>query len=184
MSANTRTLQHMNDTPPQPPDAPRIPERLEDLTHTTDWHGAPDVTLASMSDFADSASAGVDVTLIVPGGLLSGVIESAQAYFTATASDLRQGVAQHGDEEQNKIADGYAGTFFDNAAKGVAARVEQDKAAFDKGEIPTPRWPLTRYIHLSNAHFSVPGQFAFELGHVRVLLSQVIGWTIGEKRPQ
>jgi hypothetical protein len=172
----------MNATPSQPSDEPKFPQRIEDLTHTTDWHGAPDLTLASMSDFADGSTAGVDVTLIVPGGLLSGAIESAQDYFTATATNLRQGVAQHGDEDKDKLADSYAELFFDNAAKVITARVDEDKAACEKGEIPPPRWPLARYIHLGNAHFSTPGQFAFELGHVRVLLSQVIGWTLGEKR--
>jgi hypothetical protein len=172
----------MDDTALQPPDAPHIRERLDEPAHTIDWHGAPDSTLAHMSDFADSSSAGMDVTLIVPGALVSGMIESAQDYFSATAANLRHAVAEVGDEDRDKMADRYAGLFFDNPAKAVVARVERDKAAFAKGEIPAPRWPLTRHIHLSDAHFSVPGQVGVELGHVRVLLSQVIGWTIGEHR--
>jgi hypothetical protein len=91
-------------------------------------------------------------------------------------------VAHYGDEEKDKIADDYARLFFDSTVKLVDDQVEQDKVAFDRGEVPPPRWPLARFIHLANAHFSVPGQYAFELGHVRLLLSQVIGWTGGEKR--
>jgi len=167
---------------PESPTTANIPQSLEELTHTIDWHGAPDRVLARMADFADSAKAGIDVTLIVPGGMISGVIESAQQYFEAIGSRLRQGVAQYEDEEKNKIADDYVHLFFDSTVKLVDDQVEQDKVAFDRGEVPPPRWPLARFIHLADAHFSVPGQHAFELGHVRLLLSQVIGWTGGEKR--
>jgi hypothetical protein len=163
-------------------ETPQPEPRLEDLAYTCDWHRAPDSVLARMAEFADAAKAGTAVTLIIPGGMISGTIESTQQYFEATAAGLRQAVAEQGDEQQDKLADDYASLFFDNAAKVVADQVEQDNAAFDKGEIPAPRWPLARYMHLANAHFTVPGQYAFALGHVRLLMSQVIGWTGGEKR--
>jgi hypothetical protein len=172
----------MSDASQEPQNTADIQASFEDLTRTSDWHGAPDSVLARMADFADAATAGMNVTLIVPGGMISGTIESAQDYFSATSSRLRADVAQLGDEQQDKLADDYADLFFDSTAKAVANRVEQDNAAFHKGDIPTARWPLARYIHLANAHFSVPGQYAFELGHVRLLLSQVIGWTGGENR--
>jgi hypothetical protein len=172
----------MSDTSQKPRNTAHAQASLEDLTRTSDWHGAPDSVLARMADFADAARAGTNVTLIIPGGMISGTIESAQDYFSATSSRLRADVAQLGDEHEDKLADDYARLFFDSTAKAVADQVEQDNAAFDKGEIPTARWPLARHIHLANAHFSVPGQYAFELGHVRLLLSQVIGWTVGENR--
>jgi hypothetical protein len=114
--------------------------------------------------------------------MISGAVESAQDYFAATAEGLRTSVAQHGDDDKIKAADAFARSFFDNPAKRIDEQVEKDRIAFDKGEIPTPRWPMARYTHLANAHFTAPGQYAFELGHTRVLLSQVVGWTSGERR--
>jgi hypothetical protein len=161
-------VSHMSQ--PEPPSTARNPD------------SAPDTVLARMADFADSAKAGIYVTLIIPGGVISGVIESAQGYFRAVSSSLREGVAQHGDERLNKVADDYAGLFFYNVGQPFDDQVETDKFVVDEGDIPTSRRPLARYIHLADAYITVPGQYAFELGHVRLLLSQVIGWTVGEKR--
>jgi hypothetical protein len=66
-----------------------LPESHEDLTYTSDWHGAPDAVLAEMADFADGAKAGVGVTLVIPGGVLSGTIESAQEFFARIAEPFR-----------------------------------------------------------------------------------------------
>jgi hypothetical protein len=86
----------MGDTPqPRPPTAAGIPESLEELTHTTDWHGAPDRVLARMADFADSAKAGIDVTVIVAGGMISGdyrertaVLRSNRQWFSSGSGSL------------------------------------------------------------------------------------------------
>jgi hypothetical protein len=156
------------------------PMTRDQLTQTSDWHGAPDATLAMMADVADSTSTGINVTLIVSGGALSGQVISAQDFFAAIAQRLRDDTAASGDETKTKLGDDYA-KFFDRAAERVAEQVRADNVAFDRGDVPPPRWPMQRYIHLSDARFTVPDRPAFELGHVRILLSQVVGWTGGAK---
>lgn len=135
--------------------------------------------LAEMSDFADGASAGVGVTLIIPGGVLSGVIISAQDYFATVAARFREAAADDDDEQKIKIANEYARMFYDEPAQRVQERVDGDRASFKAGTVPPPRWPLARYIHLRDADFIVPGGPALQLGLTRVLLSQIVGWTPG-----
>lgn len=154
----------------------RIPDSFEQLTHPGDWYSRPDGVLQSLADFANSAKLGMDVTLVVAGGMISGTIESAQDYFSTVSSVFRGSVALNRYEQANKLAANYAELFFDSAAKQVDDEVAKDQSVFDKGEIAPPRWPMARYIHLAEGYFTVPGQ-CFALGHVRLLLSQVIAWT-------
>lgn len=149
----------------------------DDLTHTSDWHGAPDLVLAEMADFAEGSTAIVGVTLLVPGGVLSGQLVGADAYFDGVAERTR--AAYPGDDDVAKFVDSYARTFYDGAAERAREVVARDRAAYDSGKTPSPRWPMARYIHLDQARYIAPGSPAITLGLFRVLLSQVVGWAPG-----
>jgi hypothetical protein len=133
-----------------------------------------------MADMADAVRVGISITLVVPGALISGGVESAQDFYKAMADRHRQGVAEKGDPTQDDVANKLAETFFDKPAEAVQADVQKERDAFEKGEIPTPGWPMERYIHLRSAKYVTPGQHDISLDHVRILLSQVVGWTVGE----
>ena len=162
-------------------DAPKsgYPESAADLVHTRDWFAAPDHRLQWMADTADSVEVGIGITLVVPGGVISGSIISGQKFFKDTAEAFRV-VAS--DDEQEGVREQLAQSFFDFAAEAIDKDVNDTRAAFEKGDRDEPRWPAVRQIHLEDARFSVPGQqFNFPLGYTRVLLSQVIAWTCGQR---
>src|SRR2546421_3760125 len=72
-------------------DAPKsgYPESAADLVHTRDWFAAPDHRLQWMADTADSVEVGIGITLVVPGGVISGSIISGQKFFKDTAEAFR-----------------------------------------------------------------------------------------------
>jgi hypothetical protein len=159
----------------------RWPESMAELVHTGDWYGAPDPRLQWMSDFADTANAGIGITLVVSGGVISGTVVSGEEFFKITAEAFRKDTCDD-DGNPNSTAEALAESFFDFPAEQIAKDVKEIGEAFDKGERDEPRWPSVRYVHLKDARFSVPGQSVnFPLGYTRILLSQVVGWTCGQR---
>jgi histone acetyltransferase (RNA polymerase elongator complex component) len=154
------------------------PDSAEDLTHTADWYGSPDTRLRWMADTADTLEVGIGITLVVPGGTISGNVISAQRFFKSTAEQFRAGI--EGNDEHG-LGETLAESFFDKAAEQIEEDVKEKSEAFDKGERKEPRWPMVRHIHLEDARFSVPGQNHIKLELTRVLLSQVVAWSIGAK---
>lgn len=161
-------------------DAPKSgwPESAENLTHTADWYGAPDTRLRWMADTADMFDVGIGVTLVVAGGTISGTVISGEQFFKSTAEEFRAGIAGG---EQEALGERLAESFFDFAAEQVAQDVKETAEAFKNGERTEPRWPMVRHIHLQNARLSTPGQNHIKMGFTRVLLSQVIAWSMGER---
>lgn len=158
-----------------------IPENTRDLEQSTDWFAAPDRTLQRMAYAADSGlGQGVSVTLVVPGGLLSGSVINGAEYFTAVSQRFREGIAELGDTKKDETAGEYADFHFDEAAKHEAKQIEQDSQDFRDGKLKEPRYLMVRYLHLSNAYYTVPGQQSMPMGFARVLLSQVAAWSIGQ----
>ena len=155
------------------------PDSAASLVHTGDWYTAPDTRLQWMADFADATSAGIGITLIVSGGVISGTIISAQQFFEKTAELFRDDAK---DDEPEGLRESLAQSFFDFPAEQIAQDVKETSEAFEKGERDEPRWPLVRFIHLQEARFSIPGQqHNFPLGLARVQLSQVVGWVSGAR---
>lgn len=158
---------------------PSWPESAASLAHTADWYGAPDTRLQWMADFADSLDVGIGITLVVPGGTISGAVISGQEFFKRTAEMFREQACP--DDNPDSIGEQLAKSFFDFAAEQMDQNVKEMSEAFDKGERDEPRWPMVRQIHLQDARFSVPGQNHISLGYTRVLLSQVIAWSCGQR---
>lgn len=134
-----------------------------------------------MADTADSLGVGIGITLVVPGGTISGTVISAQQFFKSTAAEFREHVADVDDKKNSEVGELLAESFFDFAAEQIAEDVKEKREAFEKGERKEPRWPMLRHIHLEDARFSVPGQGHVKLGFNRVLLSQVISWSLGQR---
>lgn len=155
------------------------PDSAADLNHTSDWYTAPDSRLQWMADTADTTTAGIGITLIASGGVISGTVISGQVFFEKTAESFR---ADAKADEPDGVREQLAESFFDFPAEQIAKHVKETSEAFEKGERDEPRWPLVRFIHLQDARFSVPGQeHHFPLGYTRVQLSQVVGWTCGAR---
>jgi hypothetical protein len=156
------------------------PDSAANLVHTGDWYGAPDARLQWMADTADTFNIGVGITLVVPGGTISGVLVSAQEFFTTSGETFRGNFPD--DPESHDAFEALAKSFFDVPAEMIAREVKDCGDAFEKGEREEPRWPLVRHIHLRDARFSVPGQqYHLPLGHTRILLSQVVAWVLGQR---
>lgn len=153
------------------------PESSAGLVHTADWYGAPDSRLQWMADTADYCNAGIGITLVVPGGTISGTLISAGKFFEATAAEFREALG----DDLNESGEALAHSFFDVPAEIDAEYTKKINDAFHNGERDEPRWPMLRHIHLQDARFSVPGQEFIPLGNLRVLLSQVIAWTVGQR---
>ncbi|MFA4083456.1 hypothetical protein ONA92_17305 [Mycobacteroides salmoniphilum] len=169
------------DVPAPEWDLSGIPTNTRDLQQSTDWYGAPDSQLQRMSQWANQMEEGIGITLVVPGGALSGTVVSAREFYTGVAAALRGTIDEKGDEAQSKLADAFAEFFFDQPAKAAAEQVDKDDQAFKDGGLIEPIYMMARYIHLKDALHSVPGQSDFPLDYTRVLLSQVVAWSIGQR---
>jgi hypothetical protein len=156
-----------------------VPENTRDLQPTADWFALPDISLQRMATWADSMGQGTVVTLVVPGGLISGTVESASDYFTGMSRQFQDSIAELGDEKKNGVAKEFAEFFFDEPAKVYADKVEADTEAFKSGKLIEPRYLMARQLHLKDAYYTVPGQTSVPLGRTRVLLSQVAAWSVG-----
>lgn len=154
------------------------PESAENLTHTRDWFGAPDPRLQWMADMADTTTAGIGITLVIAGGVLSGTVISGPEFFKKSGEQFRSGFDE---EDANEIGEQLAESFYDIPVDQMKAEIKELSAAFEKGERSEPRWPLVRHIHLQEARLSIPGQGHMELNYTRVLLSQVIAWSTGTR---
>ncbi|MBU8820109.1 hypothetical protein KL864_29945 [Mycolicibacterium goodii] len=171
-----------DDAQPAPFDFSGIPETTRDLQPTYDWFALPDAQLQRMSYWADIQEEGIGITLAVPGGLICGTIVSTREFHTGVSTRLQELIDVKGDEKQSKGAKDYAEFFFDEPAERSTEFINADRQAFADGKLSEPRHMMTRYIHLKDSWFSVPGQQSLELGYARILLSQVTGWTVGTFR--
>ena len=163
-----------------------FPEVPADLTHTSDWHQSPDYHLQWLADHADRWGQGISVTLVVSGGIISGAVESKHAFLRGSAQTVREKFDAGGDENIQKVLDQFADGMFDSPAQ---AAEDRQRAALDalkdlkEGEDTTPstveRTAMYRHIQLSDAWWYPGGAPAIELGHTRVLLSQVSAWSVG-----
>lgn len=162
-----------------------LPDLPTDLTHTGDYHTAPDYTLQMLADFGNRWEEGVALTLVVAGGLITGTVESRHAFLQGCAEKVR-GFDAEGDENVQKGIDRFANDIFEAQAKSVEkARDETIEAERELGEgedtdPPTVvRTYMNRHIHLSDTYWIAGGAPAIAMGHVRVLLSQVSAWSVG-----
>ncbi len=114
------------------------------------------------------------MTLVVPGGLISGHVENASDHYNELSRYLQDGVARFGDEQKNETAKTFAEFFFEEPAQVMADQVLADEQAFKDGKLREPRHFMTRYLHLKQAYYTAPGQTSVSLDRTRVLLSQVV----------
>jgi len=158
------------------------PELPTDIEVTADWYAAPDFQLQGMADAADRFGNGYVVTLVVAGGLISGVVESKQAFLRGSGEKLRDMVAEGGDEKAIAYFNEQAEYQFDGVAKIIDDQLAAEFESIKGGGAPkkevVPRSLMYRFVHLSNALWhgsSIP----IDLGHVRVQLSQISAWSVG-----
>lgn len=162
---------------------PQIPA---DLTHTDDWHLSPDYHLQWLADHADRWGDGIALTLVVPGGLVSGTVESKHAFLRGSAQAVRDKIDAGGDENTQRIIDNFAEQMFDVPAQMVEEQQRQAIEALkdlkdDEDTTPSTveRTLMYRMMHLSDAFWHPGAALPIALGHTRVLLSQVTAWSIG-----
>ncbi|GLB83486.1 hypothetical protein [Mycobacterium kiyosense] len=177
MSENTDTDEASE---PPPFDLSHLPDNTRDLQDTADWYGRPDTFLQRMSQYANDIQQGIGITLVVPGGVVSGTVIGAAQFFTELSSRFRDAIAEHGVDAETKMADDFADFFFDQPAKAMADEVVADREAFRAGKLIEPRYFMHRHLHLKDAAFTGGGSpTSFHLGYTRVLLSQVAAWSVG-----
>jgi hypothetical protein len=164
-----------------------LPQTLADLSPTRDHHGAPDSTLQRMADWADRSGHGLSLslTLVVSGGLICGVVESAREFFSSISQELLQDVAGQGDQYE-EVVKRLAQLFFDDTAQALGDELKAELDALERGETLTPgtglsRTLMGRYLYLKDAQFTAPGYESIPLGHTRVLLSQVAAWSVSAR---
>jgi hypothetical protein len=174
----------------QTPTAPNPSETIqfyESLQQVTDYYGAPDGVLQKLAYSANCGGSGqgTPITLFVPGGMVGGHIESGQAFLRAMAEKFRDGVINSTDTgELPEWADDYARITFEDMAREMDDQNNAETQAFEKDGTKAASMILTRYVHLKDAYYTVPGQYSVAQSHVRVKLSQVAGWTLGVTRSQ
>lgn len=163
-----------------------VPQLPADLTHTSDWHGAPDYQLQWMADHANRWGEGISMTLVVPGGLISGLVVSRHAFLHGCAQTVRDKFDAEGDESGQKTLDRFADDFFDGPAKAEEDKQREAIEALkdlkdDEDTTPSTveRTLMHRYLNLSNAWWYPGGAPAIELGYTRVLLSRISAWSVG-----
>ena len=164
-----------------------LPQTITDLSTTRHHHGAPDSTLQRMADWADRSGQelSLSLTLVVSGGWISGVVESAREFFTSISHELLQDVP--GEAEQYElVAKRLAQLFFDDTAQTLGDELKAELDALERGETPTPgtglsRTLMGRYLYLKDAQFTALGHESIPLGHTRVLVSQVAAWSVGAR---
>ena len=162
--------------------SPPQPEPPDFTPDNADWYTSPDVILQKLSSFANAggAASGTGITLAVPGGLLSGYVESQQDYLRSTAEVFREAAINGGsDGRLPENADLLAASLFEEPAQQIDDLLEAEKRASPEAGAKTARWMSARHIHLWDAYYTVPGAKSAPLGHTRVLLSQVSAWTLG-----
>jgi hypothetical protein len=102
------------------------------------------------------------VTLVVPGGAVSGYVESAEDFASSSHQLLVQNVltATSNTGQPSEFA-----KRFQNSANAAAS-----KAA-------------GQYLHLSSATLTAPGEPSIQLAHIRVRLGDVSAWAVGYLNP-
>lgn len=162
-----------------------LPQVATDLTHGSDYHGAPDYTLQSLADFASRWGDGIALTLVVAGGLITGTVESRQAFLRGCAEKVRTFDAE-GNEKVQKAIDQFADDMFEAQAGAVEKSrnetLEAERGLADGEDTDPPtvvRTYMQRHIHLMDAYWIPGGAQWIAMGHVRVLLSQVSAWSVG-----
>lgn len=162
-----------------------FPELATDLTHNSDYHGAPDYSLQSLADFANRWGNGIALTLVVAGGLITGTVESRQEFLRGCAAKVRTFDAE-GDEKAQSAINQFADDMFaaqaDAAEKTRNETLEAERRLGDGEDTDPPtvvRTYMHRHIHLMDAYWIPGGAQWVELGHARVLLSRVSAWSVG-----
>ena len=143
--------------------------------------------LQQLTDSANSGiGQGIPITFFVPGGMISGRIESSQDFLRAAIAGLyRYGYVNNTvDGELPEYADAFAQQTFEAKANELDDQIEVEKRAFDENGTLSARWLLTRHLHLKDAYYTVPGAVSVQQPHICVQLNQVVGWTLGITRSQ
>lgn len=166
-----------------------LPELPADLTHTSDWHNSPDMILQGLADWAHQLGLGFALTLVVPGGLLSGVPEPQQAFLRGVAARARE-IAEEIGADAVKVVEALAPGHFDGPADTTEAKLKAEAEAAPTGQDEafaalSNRQMMIRHLHLSDSVWHPPGQQPVPLGHTRVLLSKSSPgpWGVRRRRP-
>lgn len=130
----------------------------------------PDPALQWLVDAFDHVRAEVDITLIVRGVMMTGVLISAEDYAGNVAAELRE---MHGFTSPD---DQGFDVLFHGLLDRARERHEQHEAAKrGEGEDKTP----AEFLHLKDA-WPVPGARTGVGGWWRIRLADIDGWTFGK----
>lgn len=159
------------------------PESPTDIGPTSDWFAAPDYHLQSLADSSDRFGNGFAVTLVTSGGLISGVMTSRRDFLRGSADVVRSIGAESGDENVIEFANDTAKDSFDDVAQIIDDELSAEFETIRNGGEPkmdvVPRVLMMRFIYLNHARFHQAGTPPIELGHMKVMLSQVTAWSMG-----
>lgn len=134
-----------------------------------DWFTSPDTTLQEMAHYAAVTDVGIRVVLVTPGGLIVGGVISEEQFFREVSEADRSQQHKLPDDGYRVLAESYNKAIFEAKAEAAAA---------ERAQLETSGSNHHRYVHLRDVRIFGIGSQALPLGHLRVLLSQVTGWTV------
>lgn len=161
-----------------------VPSEYADLTPSVDWFNAPDFNLQSLCEQAITYGNGFAVTLIIPGGRITGILCDNRRYLRGIAEKIREMGQEDGSENAISYTEHMAKTSFDDVAdfhqKKHDEEIEKIKAGGEPEQDVVSRTLTVRHAYLSDAWYVPAGSNAsVELGFTRVSLGHVTAWVPG-----
>lgn len=115
---------------------PGIPQQLTDMTSTIDWHGAPDMVLQRLADWAERVQEGISLTLVTGGGLLSGLVITPQDFFRGVSDEFLAIVAENDGPDKEEVARRFVKTHFSDQARFIDRDLAKENKAWELGDDP------------------------------------------------
>ncbi|GAA2053066.1 hypothetical protein [Williamsia deligens] len=159
---------------------PTQPAPLPALTNTSDWFAAPDWSLQIMADSANDFGIGFAVTLFMPWGRASGLINSAESYFEWGFSTAQGMIPDDLEDGARALATAHS-QWFEKWREQMKKRREESQRRSDGGENEETTdlngSGMPGFIHLSDVTCYSPAPVHFDF--LRVKIQAVTGWTLG-----
>lgn len=165
---------------------PGVPQAITDITNTLDWHGAPDLVLQRLADWAERVQEGISLTFVTNGGLISGLVITPQDFFRGVSEEFMKVVAENDGPEKEEAASRFVKLHFSDQARYIDRDLAREAKAVEIGDQPSMEYMdrvlMRRYIHLRDAYYHAPNKPSIILGRTRVLLSHVSAWSVGHPK--
>ncbi|MBM7820324.1 hypothetical protein JOE63_002801 [Cellulosimicrobium cellulans] len=148
-----------------PTDATSLHQQVEQLTEGADPY-LDTVLKAVLGNRSENEDTSLPLTVLTPGGVVSGTVVSARRWSKHLRASLTTG---------NEAVDGAFGRLFDD----IQTDYEEFVDALDAHELP---YPAFSYIHFEDA-VVYAGNVPLNGGNFRVERRKIGGWSFGLFKP-